>query len=143
MNAKENARRQPGATFETAREGTRPAHHTAAPDLWPMRGARSADPFRQPQPRGRFRREWLPAPAEFYSGALDKLGRPNCNGWAMACCPFHDDAHASLSVNLRGGHFRCHACGAHGPGMVAFIRLRDGVDFVDACKALGAWESRL
>ncbi len=113
---------------------------TARPDLWPMRGRRSTDPFRQPLPRGRFRRDWLPDAATFYSGVLDKLGKPNANGWAMARCPFHDDTHASLSVNLQGGcgHFRCHACGAHG----AFIAQRDGLDFEHACRALGAWEVR-
>lgn len=141
MNAaNENARRQPGATFETAKAGHEGRTHDAT--IWPARGARSADPFRQQVTRGRFRREWLPDAATFYSDALDKLGSPNGTGWAMARCPYHDDTHASLSVNLRGGHFRCHACGAHGPGLIAFLRLRDGLDFEQACKALGAWESR-
>ena len=105
---------------------------------------RAGNPFRQPAQCGRFRREWLPDPAAFYAGKLDKLCKPNGNGWAMARCPFHDDTHASLSVNLRrdGGHFRCHACGAHGPGIVAFVEQRDGLDFEHACRALGAWEPR-
>ena len=105
---------------------------------------RGGNPFRQPMPRGRFRRDWLPDPAAFFAQALGTLGKPNDNGWAMARCPFHDDAHASLSVNLRrdGGHFRCHACGAHGPGIVAFIAKCDGLDFEHACRALGAWEVR-
>lgn len=106
--------------------------------------SRDRNPFHQRLPRGRFRRDWLPDAATFYSGALDKLGKPNGNGWAMARCPFHDDTHASLSVNLRrgGGHFRCHACSAHGPGIVAFVAQRDGLDFEHACRALGAWEVR-
>ena len=125
----ESARRQPGAGSSLGTRG---------------RAQRDSSATFGRMPRGRFHRDWLPDPATFYSRALDQLGRPNANGWAMARCPFHDDAHASLSVNLRrdGGHFRCHACGAHGPGIVAFIAQRDGLDFEHACRALGAWEMR-
>lgn len=125
----ESARRQPGAGSSLGTRG---------------RAQRDSSATFGRMPRGRFRRDWLPDGATFYSGALDKLGRPNANGWAMARCPFHDDTHASLSVNLRrdGGHFRCHACGAHGPGIVAFIAQRDGLDFEHACRSLGAWETR-
>ncbi|HEX7128728.1 MAG TPA: CHC2 zinc finger domain-containing protein [Rhodanobacteraceae bacterium] len=131
MNARrgnESARRQPGA--ETSRFGTR------------GRAQQDRSVFGSVAQRGRFRRDRLPSAATFYTADLDKLGKPNGNGWAMARCPFHDDAHASLSVNLRGGHFRCHACGARGPGIVAFVMLRDNLDFEGACRSLGAWEVR-
>ena len=60
---------------------------------------------------------------------------------ASARCPFHDDAHPSLTVNLASGAFRCHVpeCGAQGRGVLDFHMARHGLGFVAAAKALGAW----
>ena len=59
-------------------------------------------------------------------------------------CPFHDDQHPSLSVNLDTGAFRCRvpACGVHGRDVLAFHMQRHGLGFIDACKALNAWEGQ-
>jgi hypothetical protein len=43
-------------------------------------------------------------------------------------------------VNLATGGFRCFACGAKGGDVIAFLRLRYGLDFVSACRQLGAWK---
>ena len=58
-------------------------------------------------------------------------------------CPFHDDRHPSLSVNLDTGAFRCRvpACGAHGRDVLAFHMARYGLPFAAAAKALGAWSA--
>lgn len=79
----------------------------------------------------------LPAPAGYYADALPDLRQPNGTGWAQARCPFHDDTHASLSVNIakdRGG-FTCFACGAKGD-LVAFHQKRTGLDFRAAVRDL-------
>lgn len=40
---------------------------------------------------------------------------PQGVGWRPMKCPFHDDQHASASVNHDGaGAFKCHTCGVQG-----------------------------
>jgi hypothetical protein len=94
--------------------------------------------IRNPQ-KPPFDRARLPDPLPYYAAELESLrghGRS-----ATARCPFHDDQHPSLSVNLDTGAFRCRvpACGAHGDNVLAFHMARYGIGFVAAAKALGAW----
>ena len=59
----------------------------------------------------------------------------------MIRCPVHkggDEEHASLSISLVDGHFRCHACGATGGDIVALHRLITGKRFREAVADLGA-----
>lgn len=49
-------------------------------------------------------------------------------------CPFHNDHNPSLTV--KGGHWKCWACGAHGD-VIDFVEKLDGVDFVGAVSKLG------
>ena len=88
--------------------------------------------------RGQFNRERLPSPSAYF----DRIGlKLNGRGeWRSALCPFHDDKHPSLRVQYTQGAFRCMACGAHGQDVLAFHRLRTGLGFADAARALGAWE---
>jgi CHC2 zinc finger len=37
--------------------------------------------------------------------------------WQPVRCPFHDDRHASASLNLHSNRFNCHACGVHGDAL--------------------------
>jgi DNA primase len=92
--------------------------------------------------RGQFDRARLPDPISYYTAELEALRRHGAN--ATARCPFHDDRHPSLSVNLDSGAFRCRvpACGAHGRDVLAFHMVRYGLPFVSAAKALGAWRTR-
>lgn len=62
--------------------------------------------------------------------------------WRSALCPFHPDKHPSLRVNTNTGAFRCFVCDARGGDVLAFYRLRTGMGFVEAAKALNAWEER-
>ena len=62
-------------------------------------------------------------------------------GWRDAICPFHEDSKPSLRDRFETGAFRCMACGAHGGDVLAFHMQRHGLRFVDAAKALGAWEA--
>ena len=86
---------------------------------------------------GQFVRDWLPNPATYYAAELKLSGR---GPWRDALCCFHNDTRPSLRVNVSTGGFRCMACGAHGGDILAFHMQRHGLPFVDAAKALGAWE---
>lgn len=87
-----------------------------------------------------FRSERLPSPAEYYAREGLKLhGRGE---WRDALCPFHCDTKPSLRVFFKTGAFRCMACGAHGGDVLAFHMQRHRLRFVEAAKALGAWEVR-
>lgn len=54
---------------------------------------------------------------------------------ALGLCPFHDDHHPSLSVNLETGLYRCFSCGAKGD-VFTFIQEIRAVDFPRALKEL-------
>ena len=60
-------------------------------------------------------------------------------GWNMAKCPFHDDKHASLSVNGSHGGYVCHACGAKG-SLIGFYMAMTNKDFKTAMTDLGAYD---
>ena len=90
--------------------------------------------------RGRFRPDRLPDAAGYFSEqGITLLGRGE---WRSALCPFHEDSKPSLRVRPESGAFRCMACGAHGGDVLAFHMQRHGLDFVQAAKALGAWEAQ-
>lgn len=79
----------------------------------------------------------LPDPATYYAQHVDKLGKVDGNGWAIALCPFHDDHALSLSVKLVSikGAYRCRACEAHGD-MVDFHMARTELPFKEAVRDL-------
>ena len=88
-----------------------------------------------------FDRSALPPARTFYEDECGKLSRPS-RGWARARCPIHGgDNPTAFSVNLENGGFFCHACGAKGGDLVAYVMQRDKLDFPSACKQLGAWRN--
>src|SRR5690348_13329079 len=54
----------------------------------------------------------------------------------VGACPFHADKNPSLYVNGEKGVFLCRACQEHGD-VFDFIRKLDGLNFRQACAALG------
>jgi hypothetical protein len=86
-----------------------------------------------------FVRERLPSPAEYYREQGLKL--TGGSEWKSALCPFHRDTQPSLRVRLENGSFRCMVCGAHGGDVLAFHMQRYGLRFIEAARALGAWEA--
>ena len=82
----------------------------------------------------RFNKALLPTPYNFYQrfNITIKSGVT----WQMFKCVFHDDKHASMSINSHHGGFICHACGAKGD-MVKFYMMYFNVDFKTACTELG------
>lgn len=88
-----------------------------------------------------FRRESLPPASVFYRGQFERIGRFDSKDWATVLCVFHPDHRPSLRINRHTGAFRCFSCGAHGPDIVAFVMLRDGLTFPQAARELGAWNA--
>ena len=86
-----------------------------------------------------FNRDLLPHPTEYFISEGVKL--LDTGGWRSALCPFHNDTKPSLRVFIETGAFRCMACGAKGGDVLAFHMRRHGLGFIDAAKALGAWEA--
>lgn len=60
---------------------------------------------------------------------------------ALVRCPFHDDRHASLSIDLEQGWWLCFACGVRGGIQSLATRLNKEVD--DAQLALSVYEGSL
>ena len=87
--------------------------------------------------RGKFSRQALPEPQEYY----EKQGLKLIGGglWRNAICPFHADTKPSLRVNIERGSFRCMACGTHGGDVLAFHMQKHKLGFIEACKQLGSW----
>ena len=79
----------------------------------------------------------MPHPWEYF--AQQGLKLTGGGEWRNAICPFHDDTKPSLRVRVESGAFSCMVCGAHGGDVLAFHRLRHGLNFIDAAKQLGAW----
>lgn len=88
--------------------------------------------------RGRFVRANLPFPVEYYKTQNINLKVSGAK-WQSTKCPFHADTNPSLRVNVETGSFRCMACAARGGDVLAFHQQRYRLNFVEACKQLGAW----
>ena len=84
-----------------------------------------------------FDRDALPEPVSYYEAA-GLAFRERKGKWRTAGCPFHGSSD-SLRVNTESGAFVCMACGAKGGDVLAYEQALHGVDFVTACKSLGAW----
>ena len=52
-------------------------------------------------------------------------------GWQKLRCPFHDDSHASATVNTDDNVFVCFACGVKG-NTYKIISLQEGVTYREA-----------
>jgi hypothetical protein len=89
--------------------------------------------------RVQYCRESLPAPDAYYLSQGMRL--KGCGEWRTALCPFHNDHNPSLRINLASGGFICMACGAHGGDVLEFHRKRHDMTFLEAVRALGAWEA--
>ena len=77
----------------------------------------------------------LPAALLYF---MSELGALKGSGvWRRAPCCFHEDAGASLSMNVETGAFHCFGCEVRGD-RVAFHRRRHGVALPEACKGVAA-----
>ncbi len=58
------------------------------------------------------------------------------NGEWVVLCPFHDDKHPSMNINITTGMFHCHACKAQGD-FIQFYQKKHGKNFHDAVNEIG------
>ena len=65
---------------------------------------------------------------EHYGG---RVGTTRRTGWVKIRCPFHDDSHASATLNLDKNAFNCFACGMKGD-TYSIIMQEEGVAFREA-----------
>ena len=84
-----------------------------------------------------FERDRLPDAESYYTAQGLRL---TGNGkWRTTECRFHGGSD-SMRINLANGAFVCMAsCGARGGDVLAYHMAENGLDFVTAAKALGAW----
>lgn len=61
----------------------------------------------------------------------DQEFNPDRGGNQQVRCVFHDDRHASASVNLDEGVFNCFTCGIGGDA-IELIKIQEGVGFGEA-----------
>lgn len=73
--------------------------------------------------------------AKFYQELVPSL-EVNGKSEALGLCPFHNDSHPSLSVNLETGLFRCFSCDAKGDIFTFYQRYKD-CDFPTALREVG------
>jgi len=97
------------------------------------------------RPRSNLDRSLLPPAESFYEAEGFKLSRPNSTGWchALGQPPCHvSRSGKSYSINVYHGGWKCFGCDRHGD-QIDYVRLRDGCDFVTACKLLGIYRGAL
>lgn len=87
--------------------------------------------------QGKFSRKALPPLIQYYK--TQNIILSGDTKWNEATCPFHPDAKSSLHINIERGAYRCMVCGARGSDVLAFHMHKHGLNFVKACKQLGAW----
>lgn len=86
---------------------------------------------------GEFIRDRLPDPVSFFDAEGLKLVGPG--KWRTTECRFHGGSD-SMRINIETGSWVCMACGAKGGDVLAYEMQIHGREFVEAAKALGAWE---
>ena len=89
----------------------------------------------KPNYKRTFNPNLLPTPIDLYARFGFKL---KGNGWSMHKCPFHDDKHASLSINATHGGFICHACHSKG-NLIGFYMQMTNTNYQTAMIELGAY----
>jgi hypothetical protein len=85
-----------------------------------------------------FIRERLPDPTSYFESRGLKLSGPRGAKWKTTECTFHGGSD-SMRVNTQSGGWVCMNCGAKGGDVLAYEMAAQGLQFVDAAKALGAW----
>jgi hypothetical protein len=83
-----------------------------------------------------FQRDNLPEPVGYFENkglALKGPGR-----WKTTSCIFHGGSD-SMRIQTGSGAWVCMSCGVKGGDVLAYEMQSTGMEFVNACKALGAW----
>ena len=56
----------------------------------------------------------------------------------LGLCPFHNDRHPSLYVNVKEQYYKCFACGESGD-LFKFVQKMEGCSFREALEILAEW----
>lgn len=86
---------------------------------------------------GEYNRDRLPEPISYFEAEGVHLVGPG--RWKTGPCDFHGGSD-SLRVNTESGGWCCMACDAKGGDVLAFHMQRHGLEFVEAARALGAYQ---
>ena len=84
-----------------------------------------------------FIKDQLPDAASYFESEGLKL--TSKGKWRTASCTFHGGSD-SMRVNMATGAWCCMACGAKGGDVLGYHMAAHGMEFIDAAKALGAWQ---
>lgn len=105
----------------------------------PRRGSQFAQLRKASSTQSKFslNRSLLPSPLDYY--ATQNITLKGRAEWRDALCPFHADSSPSLRIHSVKGSFKCMVCEAKGGDIIAFHMAYTGLNFIDTCKALGAW----
>jgi hypothetical protein len=85
-----------------------------------------------------FDRNLLPEPTTYFEAQDLKLSGPRSAKWKTTECKFHGGSD-SMRINTTTGAWVCMACGEKGGDVLAYEMKSTGMEFVDACKSIGAW----
>jgi len=85
-----------------------------------------------------FNRDLLPEPVTYFENQGLKLTGPRSAKWKTTECSFHGGSD-SMRINTSTGAWVCMNCDEKGGDVLAYEIASSGMEFVDACKALGAW----
>ena len=86
-----------------------------------------------------FVRENLPEPLAYYEGQGLIFTGPRSSKWRTTRCEFHGGSD-SMRVHIERGAYVCMSCGVRGGDIVSYHQAAHGLEFVEAVKALGAWQ---
>lgn len=81
-------------------------------------------------------RSRLPEPLTHFEG--EGLTPKGPGKWKTAACSFHGGSD-SMRIHAGSGAWVCMSCGEKGGDVIAYQMRRHGQEFIEACKALGAW----
>ena len=85
-----------------------------------------------------FNRDLLPEPVTYFENQGLKLTGPRSAKWKTTECRFHGGSD-SMRINTSSGAWVCMSCDEKGGDVLAYEIASSGMEFADACKALGAW----
>jgi hypothetical protein len=83
-----------------------------------------------------FQRDNLPEPVGYFEN--HGLVLKGSSKWKTTSCIFHGGSD-SMRINPSNGGWVCMSCGVKGGDVLAYEMQFTGAEFVEACKALGAW----
>jgi len=86
---------------------------------------------------GEFVRDRLPDPVSYFEGEGLQLKGPG--KWRTTACVAHGGSD-SMRINTDSGAWVCMSCGAKGGDVLAYEMQMNGLEFIEAARALGAWD---